>query len=217
MPGGNRAVIGTEFAGTGAQGMPIEIEQKFRLPDRMDFTRRLESAGGIASGRDFQTDHYYSHPARDFGRSDEALRIRTDGTGSRLCWKGPRAAGPVKIREELEIPFAGDFAAVLAALLERLGFTFLATVRKSRETWLLPAEPSGGARITVTLDRVEGLGEFAELELVLESGERNSADRESAGAGIASLAARLGLENPESRSYLEMLAGTRPIEAPDRL
>jgi adenylate cyclase, class 2 len=57
-----------------------------------------------------------------------------------------------------------------------------------------------GRRVEVSLDEVDRLGNFAELELVVEP-----EGVEAAKACIISLAERLGLERSERRSYLELL------------
>jgi len=57
-----------------------------------------------------------------------------------------------------------------------------------------------GRQVEASLDEVERLGTFAELELVVDEH-----DLEAAKACIASLAAALGLVGSQRRSYLELL------------
>jgi hypothetical protein len=57
-----------------------------------------------------------------------------------------------------------------------------------------------GQRVEASLDEIERLGTFAELELVVES-----EGLEAAKACIVSLAEDLGLQGSERRSYLELL------------
>src|SRR5439155_141896 len=56
-----------------------------------------------------ETDHYYNAPDRDFGRTDEALRLRRIADENCLTYKGPRHPGPTKTRTEIELPLkTGD-------------------------------------------------------------------------------------------------------------
>jgi len=64
--------------------------------------------------------------------------------------------------------------------------------------------PVGAVRIEVSLDEVEELGTFVELELVA-----GASRIESAKALLAELAGRLGLAESERRGYLELLLERR--------
>ena len=88
-----------------------------------------------------------------------------------------------------------------ARLLEALTFERIAEVRKSRVPYTLPWD---GQEIGVSLDHVEGLGDFVELE-ILASRENLHAARDA----ISSLAGRLNLGAGERRSYLELLLAAR--------
>lgn len=187
--------------------MPVEVEQKFRVADRETLVRRLRERGAIRESLRRQADHYFAHPSRDFAREDEALRIREDsGSPALLCWKGPRAPGPVKIREEIEAALGPDGVEPMQAILRRLGFRPVATVRKQRETWALalpgphPAGRLDQTRVQIALDTVEGLGEFAELELVVDAD-----DRLAAAETVSQTATILGLVELERASYLNLL------------
>jgi pantoate--beta-alanine ligase len=81
----------------------------------------------------------------------------------------------------------------------------VAVVRKVRESYTVAYE---GLSFTVCLDEVDGLGRFAEVEVVAE-------ESESAGvaARVQEVAALLGLRKPEPRSYLRMLLESRPAVA----
>jgi|GEM_PF-4203663 len=84
-----------------------------------------------------------------------------------------------------------------ASLLEALGFQPAAEVRKHRRKAHIDWE---GSCVEAALDQVEQVGSFAELELAVAEAEVPRAK-----ACLASLAARLGLEGSERRSYLELL------------
>src|SRR5262249_4953850 len=91
----------------------------------------------------------------------------------------------------------------LRTLCDRLGFRSVDEVHKQRETFHLSFQ---GRDMSITLDRVEGLGDFAEVE-TLASGSR---DLSSAQAAVSELANRLELSEVEPRSYLSMVLERRP-------
>jgi len=124
------------------------------------------------------------------------LRLREDGHGARLTYKGPASFfGTAKVREELEIA-VGDFATA-AKLLERLGYERRSGYQKLREEWRLGDS-------MVALDRTR-LGDFVEVE----------------GADAPDVARRLGLDPGagERLSYLGLWEAHRREhpEAPDEM
>ena len=155
--------------------------------------------GATISVAQTEVDVYFAHPARDFARTDEALRIRRKGARNFLTYKGPKIDATTKTRREIDLPLLPDEEAAQAwtGLLIALGFTAVGEVRKSRRKAHVVWQ---GRSVEASLDEVEGLGEFAELELVVEP-----EGIEAAKACIASLAEALGLEGSERRSYLELL------------
>jgi adenylate cyclase class 2 len=181
--------------------MLFEVEQKFRVEDVSGLAARLRELGVSPGVPIVQVDQYYAHPARDFARTDEALRIRTIGGQSFVTYKGPRLSGEVKARREIELPLdARDpDGSQLGALLVALGFSPVAVVRKSRREFVIRRD---GADVQGALDTVDSLGEFLELELVAEEGRVTAAERV-----ILALAAELALVSAERRSYLELLLG----------
>jgi adenylate cyclase class 2 len=184
--------------------MAIEVEQKFPLADAAALGRQLAELGAVQGATDQQVDCYYAHPTRDFARTDEALRLRRVGPRNYVTYKGPKLDATTKTRREieLELPRGEEAAENAARLLEVLGFRLVADVGKRRVHYALPWQ---GHEIGISLDRVEGLGDFVELEVMA-----SHQDVDAARAAIASLAARLGLGNSERRSYLELLIGGKP-------
>jgi adenylate cyclase class 2 len=179
--------------------MKYEVEQKFRLADRAALASRLTDLGATLGSAIAQVDRYFAHPARDFARTDEALRIRSVGAENWVTYKGPKIDSATKTRRELELPIepAEAGAARFAELLAALGFTPVATVRKWRRTAIVPWS---GRDVELVLDEVDAVGQFCELELSADDAELDDA-REA----LAALAAHLGLTDSERRSYLEML------------
>jgi adenylate cyclase class 2 len=179
--------------------MGFEVELKFRVEDHGGVTRLLAQRGVLAGPPTAQDDIYLSHPARDFAQTDEALRLRRDGESNHVTYKGPKHGGPTKTREELEIGFSDgpEARADFLTLFDRLGFRAILDVRKTRLTFRLL---HGGRPMTVALDRVDGLGSFAEVETIALS----DGDLPAAQAAVLELAAVLGLTDIERRSYLRM-------------
>jgi len=190
--------------------MDYEVEQKFPVADLSAIEGRLTAAGSGVSGPRRETDVYYAHPARDFAVTDEALRIRRLGTCNYLTYKGPKLDATTKTRREIELRLESGEGAAAAwgGLLEVLGFRPVAQVRKRRRKASVPWQ---GRSVEVSLDEVEELGTFVELELVTTSD-----DLEAAKTCLASLADSLGLSAGERRSYLELLLDNRKRGSPSR-
>jgi len=175
----------------------LEAEIKLEIDEGAaeKLQRRLEALGASPRAVLDQRDVYFAHPVREFSRTDEALRLRLDEHGLRVTYKGPKLDPPRKTREEIEFP-VGTELETATTLLERLGFTPVARVRKTRSDFVLEGPP----RAVISLDRVDGLGSFCEIEVEAETVD---AGREALGA----LARRLELSGraPIAKSYLELL------------
>ncbi len=179
--------------------MPIEVEQKFPVADLEAMVARLTTLGATLGPLRVEEDRYYRHPARDFARTDEALRLRRIGAARWITYKGPKLDATTKTRREIELPLPAESAGreTWEDLLEALGFTPVAVVRKTRRKASLFLS---GRLIEVSLDEVDQVGTFVELEAVTDAGQI-----ESAKGSLAALAQQLGLGGGERRSYLEML------------
>ncbi len=151
--------------------MTIEVEQKFPVENIAALERRLVSLGAQPGETVIQVDRYYAHPQRDFAVTDEALRLRRVGPLNYITYKGPKLDQTTKTRQEIEISLAEGNATAddASRLLEALGFRSVAEVRKRRRSYLL-SEP---LNMTISLDQVDGVGDFVELEiLAAEAGRR---------------------------------------------
>jgi adenylate cyclase, class 2 len=179
-----------------------EIEQKYRVDHRDRLLDELERVGGRFIRTELHQDTYLRHPSRDFRTTDEALRLRSiDGT-SFVTYKGPRLPGPMKMRPEVELPLVAGTEHSWLAIWNSLGFQVAAIVAKSREVYVLEGL---GSPTTVTIDLVESLGLFCEIEVLVDRLEL----RDEAQNRISSLAEQLGLSSVERRSYLGMLLELR--------
>jgi adenylate cyclase, class 2 len=184
--------------------MSFEVEVKYRSADHERLRRLLVERGAREDAPAEQEDVYLQHPSRDFAQTHEAFRLRRIGEENRITYKGPRLPGPTKTREEIEILLASGTEAFgdLARLFENLGFRPVAAVRKRRTMFHLSDPPHP---VEIALDRAEGLGDFAEIETIV----RDEADLPAAQAAVLALAAQLGLDQVEPRSYLRMALEAR--------
>ncbi|MGA9087131.1 MAG: class IV adenylate cyclase [Methanoregula sp.] len=174
----------------------LEIELKVRV-DSLDLLRQnLKDRHAEFLGQQHEHDIYYNAPHRDFGSTDEALRVRYTKDHAVITYKGKKLPElGLKAREELNT--AVESGEVFEAILDRLGFTKTAEVNKWRENYRLE-------NASFALDRVEGLGTFAEIEIMAED---NGAD---ATGTIIKLAKEMGISGePILASYLELLLATR--------
>ncbi|WP_257300649.1 class IV adenylate cyclase [Haloarchaeobius sp. FL176] len=187
-----------------------EVELKVRAGHDA-VRRRLDEQDAEPVDAVGQTDVYYDAPHRDFAATDEALRIRqevsldeAEGREAGFDWsldegttmvtyKGPLVDDSSKTREEFETAVADRGA--MEGILDGLGFEPAATVRKRRRRFAL----SG---YTVTLDEVDGLGEFVEVETEVEAD-----DIEAAREGAFGVLDALGLDAADGirTSYLGLL------------
>lgn len=187
--------------------MKFEVEQKFPVSDLTDIEIRLTLAGATFADAVVQVDRYLAHPSRDFAETDEAIRIRQVGDANFITYKGPKIDATTKTRKEIELPLhsGAEHAEQWTSLLGALGFSPVATVCKRRRHAHVAWQ---GAEVEVSLDLVEDLGTFVELEL--------SADEEAldaAKAKLQSLADELGLSGSEQQSYLELLLASTDTDS----
>ena len=82
----------------------------------------------------------------------------------------------------------------MAEILEKLGFRHYGTVRKRRIFYRY-------GDIEITLDEVDGLGTFVEMEKIVSTAKAMSATVER----MRAIAKELGLEEEIRKSYLELL------------
>jgi adenylate cyclase class IV len=170
--------------------MARNIEIKARI-DSVDAL--LPRARAVAGGEPVlieQDDRFFAAP---HGRLK--LRHVADGSAELIHYHRPDT-GEAKASDYVRVPVP-DPDALAEALTRACGL--LGRVRKRR--WLLLA---GATRIH--LDRVEGLGDFMELEVVLREGQSDAE-----GVAIAeALMAELGLVGAPrlAGAYLDLLAVT---------
>ena len=109
-----------------------EVEMKFPVSSFDAFVIAVEQLGGRFGEEETQRDRYFNHPSRDFGETDEALRVRTIGDHSKVTYKGPAKDPVVKVREEIELQVGQNAAdgQQFAEMLTALSFREVRTVTK---------------------------------------------------------------------------------------
>lgn len=191
----------------------LEIEAKAWCRDPAATRKRMVAKGAKPLHKEREEDVYYQHPCRDLAATDEALRLRRrfaaggvdeaakgaalDPDRVTLTYKGPKLDAESKSRRELNLSLPDRDA---RALLEGLGFRPAARVAKTRETF-------GLGEIILTLDTVQGVGSFVEVEVALddEQEEDPQAAFRARRDEVLALLRELGLHDRERRSYLELL------------
>ncbi len=185
-----------------------EVEQKFKVADVQGLRLKLAECGFVRQGSERNSDVYFRHPCRDLKATDEAFRLRTLDDTACLTYKGKRLESAVKSRPEIELSIAHKERDQWLQMLQQLGFDPLPAVVKARETYALDSKHRSSAEsalsssgLHVTIDEVEQLGTYAEIELVVSQ----PSQLEQAAREIELIAGRLGLSKVEPRSYLSML------------
>lgn len=174
---------------------PMEAECKFRVSDAASLRTQLDKIGAVFVRREEHRDTYLRHPSRDFHATDEALRIREIDGEPFITYKGPRLAGLIKIRPEIELPMVPGTADDWLKIWEHLGFVVALTVPKSREVYSFEY---CSRNVTITLDHVEPLGYFAEIERIVSE----ASEIEKVQQDILAVGRMLDLLQVEPRSYL---------------
>jgi len=184
----------------------IEVEVKVPLTDLHKVEESLRAGGSLRLNSETQYDEYYDHPCKSFKTTDEAVRLRRRvPSGSKktargearsiveLTYKGPRVDSKSKSRTEISLVVNSLEDARL--FLERLEFRYVATIVKRRVFYKV-----GDA--TASLDDVEGVGLFLEIEKLVKS----SSDFEKARDEVLRLVGSLGLDPSISirDSYLDL-------------
>lgn len=130
----------------------LEVEIKARIKIK-EIKEILDELGAKFIKEEEQRDLYFSHPSRDFGKTDEALRVREIKNDYFLTYKGRKFDPQTKTREEIEVKTEKG----ILELLKRLNFSVKGRVEKKRALYKCDD-------LKICLDKVKGLGEFLEIE-----------------------------------------------------
>jgi len=178
--------------------MPYEVELKYAVANVPQLRMKLEEFGLCFGEAVEEHDTFYQHPAKDYTVTDECLRIRHRADEYRITYKGPKVNLDTKTRREIEL-FLTDNAETVRQwdqLLQALGFRVAAELKKTRRSAGLVYQEQ---KYELSLDHIDGLGDFIELETFADATQLDDACRR-----VKSLAATLGLTQPITASYLEL-------------
>nr|XP_056702651.1 adenylate cyclase CyaB-like [Euleptes europaea] len=172
--------------------MPANVEIKARVRDRVKLVSNAERLSGSSGCVIAQTDTFFPVPC---GRLK--LRDFRDGHGQLIFYDRPDAQGP-KLSHYAISP-TEDPSGLATVLSQALGVK--GVVKKERRLYMV-----GQTRVHV--DHVEGLGDFMELEVVLEE-QQNPQEGERL---AQQLMAELGVDQEDllTGAYLDLMAGGEP-------
>lgn len=168
------------------------MARNIEIKARVASLAAVESLAAALSGKEpvaiAQDDTFFACP-------DGRLKLRafSDGTGELIFYRRADDTGPKESFYVISPTSSPD------TLRDALGLAYgvIGRVRKQRLLFM-------AGRTRIHLDRVEGLGEFLELEVVLRNGESAEAGMAEARELLASL--RIAPEQLVSGAYLDLLA-----------
>ena len=190
----------------------VEIKLPLRRQEKTEETGRIAevlcSMGFRKAARFRQRDTYFDNEAGEIRGGGKALRIRETEdlmkgvVTAELNFKGPRMDQVSMTRQELETEVGQ--AETGRRILAALGFSpVLPEVVKERTEYCRE-------EITAALDRVEGLGDFLELEILADEETENGKVLQKLEELLGELGYQMG--DTVTRSYLSMLQQGRRTE-----
>ncbi len=133
-----------------------EVKLKLKSPSLEELEKLLEGKSQKLN-EEVQDDTYFNYKYRDFKESDEAIRLRKTNSEYELTYKGPKMGNYGKSREEITVRISERDIQNINIIMERIGLYRAFTVKKTRKNFKID-------RYIISLDRVEGLGDFIEVE-----------------------------------------------------
>jgi predicted adenylyl cyclase CyaB len=170
--------------------MPSNIEIKARVRDLAEMQRRAESLSD-APVRVIPQEDTFFHTEK--GRLK--LRLLAADQGQLIYYTRPDREGPK--RSDYHIFYTPDPDSLKRVL--ELAYGIRGVVRKTRYLYQV-------GQTRVHLDDVEGLGQFLELEVVMQEGQNDAQGQ----AVAEELMARLGVEKTDllEGAYMDLLEST---------
>ena len=179
----------------------IEVEVKLPIPDPEEIKNRILEAGFKEQRFIEERDTYFDNACGDIRANGAALRVRetkdcrTGKKQAQINYKGKKLDTQTMTRRELETGV--EDGAVCREILQAIGYS--------------PAEPEvikvrtmlQKDSVTACLDNVRGLGDFLELEILVEREEK----KDAALGQIKDILNSLGYQVSDTvqTSYLSML------------
>lgn len=163
----------------------FEVELKYRLTDRDTFWARLHAKSPEVMLEDnLEHDCYFDSPSASLKSENKSLCIREMQPSGIMLWivKGPE-------KDRCEAVNISDVAKA-KSMLGTLGYQCVLEINKRRSVYFL-------GKFHLTLDSLEGLGDFAELAIMTD----DEAMLPVYELQLLALAAELGL-NESQREFL---------------
>ena len=178
----------------------IEVERKFRANSLMNakVVAWLNAHGAFEKDLQYQVDTVFlirSDSFKDFTKGDPVVRLRIVNNDVSLAYKRAMNESGDAVEHEMKV----ESFDIACAMLADMGYKIVTEIRKHRKEYVLQD-------ITVTLDEVEGLGLFLEIEAICQPGEEAAAETKVAGMADA---LGLGKEDVEPKKYDVLLAEKR--------
>lgn len=186
----------------------IEVEIKLPIANKEVVESDLCCMGFVKTSQICEEDCYFDNEARQIRKNGEVLRIRkvTDFQASQsdvvITFKGKKMDQISMSRRELETQIADAETGI--QIFEALGFQIVPPkVSKIRQEYRFE-------QMTACIDQVQNLGDFLELEIVIQEG----ANKDEALEQIENVLQNLGysLKDTVRNSYLSMLQHTQDEE-----
>ena len=186
----------------------VEVEVKLPIDSIEELQSDLECLRFVKTGMFCEEDCYFDNDTRQIRTNGQALRIRkvtdlqSDHSDVVITFKGKKMDQVSMSRRELEIQIADAETGI--QIFEALGFRIVPPkVIKIRNEYKI-------GQMTACIDQVQNLGDFLELEIVIQECE----DKDEALGQIESVLQKLGysLKDTVRNSYLSMLQHTQDEE-----
>ncbi|MFW9996299.1 MAG: class IV adenylate cyclase [Candidatus Odinarchaeota archaeon] len=188
----------------------LEIELKIELNKRSEEKLRKFIASRGVKGREAREDDYYLDRNFELARGDKALRIRLAEINSEkmieLTYKGAKLSNKIKSRHEITIKLEERNIDAVLHLFEQLGYDLVGVVKKTRTYWDIEKD---GWKFLVSLDRVEDLGTFMEIETLRDMEEKEEAERKVHELLDLMTGEEAGKSKSILQSYLELVLAKR--------
>ncbi len=179
----------------------IEVEIKLKINNIEQVKKQLGEIGFVWEGAEREEDVYFDNEEGRIRRNGQAFRVRiiTDHvrgkTKTVMTFKGKKLDTQTMTRKELETGVGNADTAI--AIIKALGYEPVKPwVVKERENFKRNA-------ITASIDQVQGLGDFLELEILIPDHESRAQAMEI----LEEVLEKLGysMKNSLQTSYLSML------------
>lgn len=192
----------------------IEVEIKLPLSGRMspeELEKSLKDQGFLYLSHIQETDTYFDNEAGEIRSSNQALRIRmetnlsTGKTVGMVTFKGKLVDKTTATREEYETEVADPMT--MHRILHSLGYRDAQPVVTKERTMLTRSVPIDRSLpntcITACIDKVRDLGDFLELEVLVETEDQKPLALQCIEDVLSSIG--FSLEDTVRTSYLSQL------------